>query len=129
MDDTKQNEGRGLRIASRLLGFLLAGVMIVSGVMKFIQPPGFDDGIAHLGWDGRRIFFVGVVEILIAVVYLIPKTAVIGAILLTAYMGGAIATHVRVGDPFYAQILIGVLFWFSLYLRDPKIRELIPFHR
>lgn len=129
MDETRQNEGRGLRIASWLLGILLAGVMIVSGVMKFIRPPGFDDGIAHLGWDADKIFFVGVVEILIAVIYLIPRTAVLGAILLTAYMGGAIATHVRVGDPFYAQILIGVLFWFALYLRDPKIRDLIPFHR
>jgi hypothetical protein len=67
-----------------------------------------------------------VVEIACVLIYLIPRTAVIGAILLTAYMGGAIATHVRVGDPFWVQTVVGMAFWGGLWLRDPRLRQLIP---
>jgi len=60
------------------------------------------------------------------VIYLIPNTAVLGAILMTAFMGGATATHVRAGEPFYAPVIVGVLVWVGLLLRDRRVRELIP---
>ena len=69
---------------------------------------------------------LGILEAACTIVYLIPRTAYLGAILLTAYMDGAVATHVRVGEPFYLQVGLGVLVWLGLYLRDPRIRELIP---
>ena len=72
---------------------------------------------------------IGILEILVAVIYLIPQTSVLGAILVTGYMGGAIATHVRISDPFYIQALIPILSWVGLWLRDPRIRELIPINR
>jgi hypothetical protein len=60
------------------------------------------------------------------VIYLIPATAVLGAILLTGYIGGAICTHLRVGDPFFIQIAIGIFIWLGLYLRESRLKKLIP---
>jgi DoxX-like protein len=63
------------------------------------------------------------------VIYAIPRTAVLGAILLTGYIGGAICTHLRVGDPFFMQIGFGILVWLGLYLREDRLKELIPLRR
>lgn len=112
---------------SYVLSVLPCLLLFLSASFKFMQPAGFDEGIAHLGWDGKLIAYIGVLEITVAVLYLIPKTSVFGAILIAAYMGGAVATHVRVGDPFWVQILIIASVWGGLYLRDPRIRQLIPF--
>lgn len=101
-------------------------LLIMSAAMKFIQPTGFDEGLKHMGWDARLMTYLGVVELTCTLLYLIPRTSVLGAILLTAYMGGAIATHVRVGDWVFVQILLGVMIWGGLYLRDVRIRRLIP---
>lgn len=102
-------------------------MLLASATMKFIKPPGFAEGLDHLGWTESQMFGLGIVEVAVVVIYLIPRTAVFGAILIAAYMGGAIATHVRVGDPFWTQILIGVVVWLGLYLRDTRLRALIPF--
>jgi Mn2+/Fe2+ NRAMP family transporter len=72
---------------------------------------------------------LGVVELASAVIYLIPQTAVLGAILLTGYMGGAIATHVRLEEPFIIQTMIGVVVWLGIFLRDARLRQLIPLRR
>lgn len=101
-------------------------LLIMSATMKFIKPEGMEEGMQHLGWRMDQANGLGILEISCVIVYLIPKTAVLGAILLAAYMGGAVATHVRVGDPFFMQILVGVVFWLGLWLRDPRLRELIP---
>lgn len=71
-------------------------------------------------------FGLGILEVACVVVYLIPRTAVLGAILLTGYLGGAVATHLRVGDPCFGPILLGVVLWGGLFLRDPRLRTLIP---
>jgi uncharacterized protein YjeT (DUF2065 family) len=103
--------------------------LVLSGIMKFVKPDGMEDGMAHLGWNMSRATGLGILEIACVVVYLIPQTAIAGAILLTGYMGGAIATHVRVDDPFIVQTLIGVLFWVGIWLREPRLRELIPLRK
>ena len=72
---------------------------------------------------------IGIAELVSTLLYAIPRTSVLGAILLTGYMGGAIATHVRIGEPFVVQAGIGVLVWLGLFLRDARIRELIPLRR
>ena len=82
--------------------------------------------MAHLGLPESLTIPLAVLEIACVLVYLIPATSVLGAILLTGYMGGAICTHLRVGDPFVVQIAVGVLVWLALYLRDPRLRALIP---
>jgi hypothetical protein len=118
---------RGRLWAGRIIGYLCALILIFSAVLKFIQPTGFDEGLAHLGWNAGKIFWIGVLEIVVAVIYLVPRLSVIGAILITGYMGGAIATHVRVSDPFpLVQILIAILAWLSLWLRDSRLKPLMP---
>lgn len=102
-------------------------LLLLSASFKFIQPPGFEEGLAHMGWNVTTTFYLGFVEIACVIVYLIPRTAVLGAILIAAYMGGAVATHVRVGDPFWIQVLVGVFVWFGLWLREPRVTALIPF--
>jgi hypothetical protein len=70
-----------------------------------------------------------VLELFCAAVYVVPRTAVLGAVLLTGYLGGAVATHVRVGDAFIVPLLLGVLVWAGLYLRDERVRALLPLRK
>ena len=70
-----------------------------------------------------------VVEIACAIVYAIPRTSILGAILMTGYLGGATATHVRVGEPPFLAILVGIVVWAGVYLRDERLRALIPWRR
>jgi len=76
---------------------------------------------------------LGILTLIGVVLYMVPRTSVLGAILLTGYMGGAIATHLRTGNPLFSHVLfgfyLGVLIWGGLYLRDPRLRQLIPFRR
>jgi hypothetical protein len=70
-----------------------------------------------------------IVELVCVLLYAIPRTAVLGAILLTGYLGGAVATHVRVGEPWFLPVIFGVLVWLGIYLREPRLRELAPLRR
>lgn len=125
-NETTSAVSKGALWGGRILSILPCILLLMSGAMKFIRPPGFDEGLAHMGWTADKMTYLGMVEIACVVIYLIPRTAVIGAMLLTAYMGGAIATHARVGDLFLLQILIGMAFWGGLWLRDPRLKQLIP---
>lgn len=80
----------------------------------------------RLGWPNRVAPGLGVVKLTCAVLCAIPQTSVLGAILATGYLGGAVAAHVRIGDDFIAPIVIGVLIWLGLFLRDPRLRALVP---
>jgi uncharacterized membrane protein YphA (DoxX/SURF4 family) len=111
----------------RILTALPALGLLMSAGMKFAQPPDFVKQFTeHLGYSVGVMRPLGVVELLATVLFLIPRTAVLGAVLLTGYLGGAIATHVRVGDPFVAPLLLGVLIWGGLFLRDTRLRALLP---
>jgi DoxX-like protein len=72
---------------------------------------------------------LAILEAACVVIYLIPPTAVVGAILLTGYIGGTICTHWRVGDSFYIQILLGILVWFAIYIRESRLKALIPLRK
>jgi len=114
-------------VAGWILSALPALMLLMSGVMKLLQPEAVVKGSKDLGWEGESLLLaLGIVEIGCTVIYLIPRTAVLGAILLTGYLGGAIATHVRIGEPFLPPLLLGVLVWLGLYLRDPRLRALVP---
>ena len=97
-----------------------------SAFMKLKGGPELTQGMAHLGLPESLIVPLAILEISCVVVYAIPATSVLGAILLTGYMGGAICTHWRVGDPFLAQIGFGLLVWLGLYLREGRLKGLIP---
>ncbi|HMT07869.1 MAG TPA: DoxX family protein [Pyrinomonadaceae bacterium] len=126
MPESSTSISKGARIAGWILSILPCLLLTVSAVMKFIQPAGFDEGLKHMGWDAGVMKYIGVVELACVVIYLFPRTAVLGAILITGYMGGAMATHVRVGDPFFVQLLVGVVAWAGLWLRDARVKNLIP---
>ena len=105
-------------------------MLISSGVMKFLKPPSFVEEFERLGYGENLALIIGILEIGCTIIYLIPRTAVLGAILLTGYLGGATATHVRIGDlSFFAPVIVGVLVWLGLYLRDSRVRALAPFRQ
>ena len=108
-------------VLSILLSLFLAGP---SAIGKFVDWEGKEQMFDHLGYSAELIARIGVVEIVIALLFLIPRTAFIAAILITGYLGGATATHVRVGDPFLMPIILGVVLWISLGLRRPEIFSL-----
>ena len=111
--------------AGRALSILVALPFVFSAVMKLTMHPEVIKGMSHLGLPESLIMPLGVIELLCVVVYLVPKTSVLGAILLTGYVGGTIITHLRVGEPIYLNIILGLLIWLGLYLRRPRIRELL----
>jgi len=113
--------------AGWVLTVVVGLMMIMSGVMKLNGSEQVVEGFAHLGWPDKLALGLGIVEISCAVIYLIPQTTVLGAILLTGYLGGAIATHVRIGEGIIVQFALGVVVWLGIYLRDPRIRSLLPF--
>ena len=115
--------------AGRIMSALPVLGLLFSGVMKLVQPPGLAEGFTHLGWPVNLALALGILELACTVVYVIPRTAFLGAILLTGYLGGAVATHVHIGESFLPVILMGVLIWGGLFLRDPRLRALIPLRR
>ncbi len=109
-----------------VVGVLPCILLLVSATMKFVQPAGFESGFEKMGWPIRFSIPLGIVEIACTLLYLFPRTTYLGAILLTGYMGGAIATHARLGEPFFAQCAIGIMLWAGLFMRDVRLRALAP---
>lgn len=117
---------RGRLWIGRVLSALPALLLVFSAIMKLLKPPGIEEGFAHLGWPMSLAFALGILELTCALLYAIPRTSVLGAILVTGYLGGAIATHVRIGDPFIIPAVLAFLVWCGLYLREPSLHALIP---
>lgn len=113
----------------RVLTALPVLMMLMSAYFKLYPSPQAVEGFQHLGWPMALAGKLAVVEIAVIVIYLIPRTAVLGAILMAAYLGGATATHVRVGDPWFAPVILGIVAWAGIYLRDPHLRALIPLRK
>ena len=117
------------------IGWVMSGLVILfllmDAVMKLLALPVVLESGAPLGFAGASMArMLGIVLLVCTLLYIAPQTAVLGAILLTAYLGGAVATHVRVGSPLFSHILfgvyMGVLMWGGLYFRDATLRTLIP---
>jgi hypothetical protein len=107
-------------------------MLLLDGVMKLIKPRPVIEATVQLGYPESTIVWIGIVLLVATVVYLIPRTAVLGAILLTGYLGGAVATHVRVGAgwfPIVFPVIFGALIWGGLYLRDQQLQGLVPLRR
>lgn len=113
----------------RILSGLPVLMLLFSGVMKFSGTPDLAKGFEHLQLPISMAVPLGILELSCTLVYLIPRTSVLGAILLTGYMGGAVLTHLRVGDPFWVQVLVGVALWGGLYFREPRLQQLIPLRK
>jgi DoxX-like protein len=110
----------------RVISVLASLVFAMSSFMKMKGGAEVMQGMAHLGLPESLVLPLAILEISCVVIYLIPATSVLGAILLTGYIGGAICTHLRVGDPFFVQSVLGVCVWLGLYLRENRLKGLIP---
>lgn len=115
------------------LGVVATGLVsvpfVMSAFMKFKGGPEMTEGWKHFGWPEESQILVGVLEILSVLIYMIPNTTFIGAILLTGYLGGAIATHLRMQEAVPLQVIFGIVIWGALYLRDERLRQLLPFRK
>jgi len=115
--------------AGRIISALPVLMLLFSGVMKLVKPVPVVQEFARLGYPESVALGIGILELACTGIYAIPRTSILGAILLTGYLGGAVATHVRIGDPFFnvfGPILFGALAWAGLYLRDDRLRALLP---
>jgi len=118
------------------IGLVMSGLpalfLLVDGVMKLFKPAVVVDTTVQLGFPEPVILPLGLALLASTALYLVPRTAVLGAILLTGYLGGAVATHVRVPDgafPMVFPVIIGALLWGGLVLRDPRLAALLPLSR
>jgi hypothetical protein len=121
---------KGAKWTSYVMSALPVLLVLMGSVMKLMKLPAVIEGFAKAGLPEKLIVPVGVIELTCIVVYLIPRTSVLGAILMTGLLGGATLTELRIGDPtFPLPVVLGMLAWGALYLRDLRIRELIPLRR
>lgn len=110
----------------RIIGWVMTGLLEIlligiSGIPKFMDWPGKKEMLDRMGMTADLMPGIGVVEILVAILFLIPRTSFVGAILITGYLGGAIMTHLRIGDPWIFPVILGVFMWIALGLRNPVI--------
>ena len=115
-------------------GWVLSGLVILwMGVLGVVfaltQRAMVEKNMTEHGYPVSTITPIQIVATLCVILYAIPRTAVLGAILLTGYLGGAVATHVQAGEPWFLPVVFGVLVWLGLYLRDPRVRDLAPLRK
>jgi hypothetical protein len=122
---------KGRLWTSRIMSGLVILFMLVDSIFKFIQPAEVVQGSIDLGYGVHHIGVIGTLGLLSVLLYAFPRTAVLGAIMLTGYFGGAIATHFRLDNPLFSHTLfpvyLAVLAWGGLWLRDERVRKIIPF--
>jgi uncharacterized membrane protein YphA (DoxX/SURF4 family) len=110
-----------LSITGWVISFLMAALFTTSATMKFIDWKGKEAEFAKSGFTISQMNGIGVLEIVITLIYLIPATSFLGAILLTGYLGGAIVTHLRIGEPYLVQTALGLLVWVGYWFRRPDV--------
>lgn len=122
-----ETPGRGRLWAGRIVSAAPVLLLLMSAGMKLSHRPEVVQGfVQKAGYPESTITPIGLTELVCTVLYVLPWTRVLGAVLLTGYLGGAVATHVRGGEAFFSPILVGVLLWLGLYLRDPRLRAFLP---
>jgi hypothetical protein len=129
MTMTTITENRKMVLAGRILSGLVVLPFIPSGLFKFMGSPDVIKGFADLGLPLSMRLPLGILETLCVVIYCIPRTATFGAILMTGYIGGAMLTHLRVGQAVWMHIVLGIVVWLGLWLRDARLREILPLRK
>ena len=133
LHESQNQGGGGARWAGRVISGLATLFLLLDGVAKLFKPAVVVEGTIALGYPESSIIPLGIVLIASTLLYAFPRTGTLGAILLTGYLGGAVATHVRVGDPLFTHSLfpvyLGALIWLGLLLREPALRALLPLRR
>lgn len=118
------------------VGYIISALpvlfLLMDAVGKFVKPEPVVTATTELGFGENIILPLGIILLASTILYVVPKTAILGAILLTGYLGGAVATHVRIGSevfPIVLPIVIGILLWMGLYLRDIRLRSILPLRK
>lgn len=118
--------GRGWVRTGRAISAFAALFLLVDGVMRMAKFPPYIEGLVQFGYPAHLAFPIGLALTVATLLYVIPRTAVLGAIVLTGYLGGAAASHIRVEDPlFVTSLVFAGLVWLGLYLREPRLRALV----
>ena len=124
---TTLTAGRGMVLAGRIISGFAALFLFMDGALRVAHFAPYVEGTVRFGYPAHLATPIGITLLVATLLFVIPRTAVLGAILLTGYLGGATATHVRVEDPFFLfAAVFGVLVWGGLYLREPRLRALLP---
>ncbi len=128
---TEYNEmSKGKKWAGYIISGVAAIFLLIDAVMKFVQPAEVVSATEALGYDRSVILPLGIILLVSVILYIFPRTTVLGAILLTGYLGGAVATHVRLSNPVFSHVLVpvyfGIFIWLGLWLRKPLLRGYIP---
>ena len=130
--DKSNSISRGRVWAGRIIAGLISAFMLLDAVMKFARPAPVAAAFVRTGWPIDLSITLGSILLVSTILYLIPRTAVLGAILLTGYLGGAVATNLRLENPLFTNTLFpvyfGILVWAALWLRIPAVARLIPIH-
>jgi DoxX-like family len=133
MSEEVRPPGEKMVLAGWIVTGLVGAFLAFSASLKFFMPDVVRETMGGLGWPAHHDLMIGIIEVGCVALYLIPRTAVLGAVLETALLGGAIATNVRVDNPLFSHelfgVYLGVLVWLGLWLRDPRIRALLPLRR
>lgn len=123
---TKNSPSKGAKITGWVITGLCILFLLVDGGMKVANAAESIKGSVHLGWPAEQVQALGAVLLLCTILYAIPRTAVLGAVFVSCYLGGAVAIMWRVNEPCYFPIIFGILIWVSLYLRIPALRAVFP---
>jgi hypothetical protein len=119
--------GRGILLTGRIISGFATLFLLMDGVLRVAHFAPYVEGTVKFGYPAHLATPIGLTLVICTLLYVLPRTAVLGAILLTGYLGGAVATQVRVEDPFFLfAAAFGVLVWAGLYLREPRLRALVP---
>ena len=117
-------------VTGRVLSGIAVLFLLFDAIGKLLRPVAVIEGTTQLGWPVSVILPLGIIQIICLIAYLLPRTSFLGAILWTGYLGGAVATHVRIGNPLFSHMLfpvyIAALLWLGLWLRDRRLRALLP---
>jgi hypothetical protein len=127
---TSSSRSNKSRWAGRVMTGLAVLFLTFDATIKVLELPAAVEGTTQLGYPASVIVGLGVLQLILLVVYLVPRTSALGAVLWTGYLGGAVATHLRVGDPLFSHVLfpvyVGALIWGGLWLRDEELRSIVP---
>ena len=128
-----QVESKKMLWTGRIVSWVITALLLLDAVMKVLQVPQVMEGTMKVGFPAGTVRPIGIILLVCLICYVIPRTSVLGAILLTGYLGGAVATNVRISTPLFSYTLVplyvGVLVWGGLFLREERLRALIPLRK
>lgn len=125
----EEKPSKGMKWAGIIFTILPALLFIMSAFMKLSNNPQVVEGFTKQGFPTGVLIPIGIVEITCLIIYLIPVTSVLGAVLLTGYLGGAICTHVRNGENFLPPLIVGFMVWGGIYFREKRLHSVLPLRK